>query len=101
MIYPFHQDPWFLCLWFCDDCHLLRPALCHRLPLGTPGEHQEDQVAIRWEAFKNPFTFYIICPSPCSRLCSLEEQVFKCNIFCDYDAAQRLSSNSEAPLLAG
>ena len=39
--------------------------------------------------------------SPCSRLCSLEEQYFKCGIFGGYDAAQRLASNSEAPVLAG
>ena len=39
--------------------------------------------------------------TPCSRLCSLEEQYFKCGIFGGYDAAQRLASNSEAPVLAG
>ena len=38
---------------------------------------------------------------PCSRLCNLEEQVLKCSIFCEADAAQRLSSNSDAPVLAG
>ena len=39
--------------------------------------------------------------APRSRPCSLEEQYFKCGIFCDYDAPQRRVSNSEAPVLAG
>ena len=39
--------------------------------------------------------------APCSRLCSLEEQYFKCGIFWGYDTAQRHTSNSEAPVLAG
>ena len=39
--------------------------------------------------------------APCSRLCSLEEQYFKCGIFWGYDTAQRHASNSEAPVLAG
>ena len=39
--------------------------------------------------------------APRSRPCSLEEQYFKCGIFWDYDAAQWLPSNSEAPVLAG
>ena len=43
----------------------------------------------------------ILIHPPCSRLCSLEEQYFKCGIFGGYDAAQRLASNSEAPVLAG
>ena len=38
--------------------------------------------------------------APRSRPCSLEEQYFKCGIFCDYDAPQRRVSNSEAPFLA-
>ena len=42
-----------------------------------------------------------IAPTPCSRLCSLEEQGFKCGILLGYDAAQRLAPNSEAPVLAG
>ena len=39
--------------------------------------------------------------APRSRPCSLEEQYFKCGIFLDYDTAQRHTSNSEAPVLAG
>ena len=57
-------------------------------------------------------TYYLITTSllmgtqclsvaPCSRVCSLEEQYFKCGIFWDYHAPQRRVSSSEAPVLAG
>ena len=46
-------------------------------------------------------TFTMVCVSPRSRPCSLEEQYFKCGIFWGYDTAQRHASNSEAPVLAG
>ena len=60
------------------------------------------QSAVRMEMFsKRTEKFEITLGSPCSRLCNLEEQVLKCSIFCESDAAQRLSFNSEAPVLTG
>ena len=52
------QDPWILCVWFCDDRHLSGPTLGDHLPPRTPGQHQEDQVHNSGEHFD--FDFILI-----------------------------------------